>query len=434
MSALKGEILRSLEFYPPRETRLFLEKVVKGREKQISSQAFQVMEKIRQRSLALTQSRKTLSANSSGARSQVVYNGSRYSGDHPQVARLCQKAIFHLQETMEGQAGISFMGIDGAIVCEGDRIDDNLFMNRFAQTLKDKGVEHVEFQRGITCQELQAFITSLVKKKSGSPAGFAAPHIRLGKIDVAMTQSAASDLRRQVEKEGLLDVPLAELDLLKEIFTDVKRQKNLRVVGIQEIVAAWFDSVRQEAIPLQLLTAHPEPGRIHLLPLAQCLHSQFSPGHGYGDRGAVPARHRDRRLAPRYRQALHSRRGSEQTRKIERLGKYYLIREHPLKGAQYLMAVSGTPRLAVVTAFEHHMKFNHTGYPEISADWKQNLCSQMTTVSDFFDALHTHRSYRSSLDVGLIRALMQERSGQEFNPLLMENFFKILHQFKPEAE
>ena len=52
LSALKGEILRSLEFYPPRETRLFLEKVVKGREKQIASHAFQVMEKIRQRSPA----------------------------------------------------------------------------------------------------------------------------------------------------------------------------------------------------------------------------------------------------------------------------------------------------------------------------------------------------------------------------------------------
>jgi response regulator RpfG family c-di-GMP phosphodiesterase len=58
----------------------------------------------------------------------------------------------------------------------------------------------------------------------------------------------------------------------------------------------------------------------------------------------------------------------------------------------------------------------------------------MTTVSDFFDALHTHRSYRSSLDVGQIRVLMHERSGQEFNPLLMENFFKILHQFKPGAD
>jgi hypothetical protein len=52
LSALKGEILRSLEFYPPRETRIFLERVVKGREKQFAPLAVTVMEKIRQRSPA----------------------------------------------------------------------------------------------------------------------------------------------------------------------------------------------------------------------------------------------------------------------------------------------------------------------------------------------------------------------------------------------
>jgi HD-GYP domain-containing protein (c-di-GMP phosphodiesterase class II) len=250
---------------------------------------------------------------------------------------------------------------------------------------------------------------------------------------VAMTQSAASDLRRQVEKEGLLDVPLAELDLLKEIFTDVKRQKNLRVVGIQEIVAALVDSVRQEAIPLNALIpirnldeyTFSHSLNVCILNLAQAMAMGIE-GQSLHDIGIAALLHDIGKLfIP-----------EEVLNKPGKLNEeeWTLIRQHPLKGAQYLMAVSGTPRLAVVTAFEHHMKFNHTGYPTISADWKQNLCSQMTTVSDFFDALHTHRSYRSSLDIGRIRALMQERSGQEFNPLLMENFFKILHQFKPEAE
>ncbi len=52
LSTLKGEILRSLEFYPPRETKIFLKRVLSGREKQFAPLASQVMEKIRQRSLA----------------------------------------------------------------------------------------------------------------------------------------------------------------------------------------------------------------------------------------------------------------------------------------------------------------------------------------------------------------------------------------------
>ena len=190
----------------------------------------------------------------------AVSNGSLYSGITRKSPAFAKRRSITSRKRMEGQAGLSFMGIDGAIVCEGERIDDNLFMNRFAQTLQTKGVEHVEIQRGITCQELQAFITSLLKKKGGSPATIATPHIRLGKIDVVMTQSAASALRSKAEKEGLLDVPMAELDLLKEIFNDVKRQRILRVVGIQEIVAALVESVRQEAVPLAALNPSPEPG------------------------------------------------------------------------------------------------------------------------------------------------------------------------------
>jgi len=52
LSTLKGEILRSLEFYPPRETKIFLKRVLSGREKQFAPLASQVMEKIRQRSPA----------------------------------------------------------------------------------------------------------------------------------------------------------------------------------------------------------------------------------------------------------------------------------------------------------------------------------------------------------------------------------------------
>jgi hypothetical protein len=47
---LKGEIIRSLEFYPPRNSKVFPESFLKGREQKFAPLASQVMEKIRQRS------------------------------------------------------------------------------------------------------------------------------------------------------------------------------------------------------------------------------------------------------------------------------------------------------------------------------------------------------------------------------------------------
>jgi len=364
----------------------------------------------------------------------AVSNGSLYSGDHPQVNRLCQKALLHLNECMEGQPAISFMGIDGAIIFEGEPIEDNIFTSRFAQILKNNGVEHVEVHRGVTPEEVHTFIVKLIKKKgvSGPPAS--TPHIRLGKIEVARTQSSAKDLRIKSEKEitDLFDLSGAELEQLKEIYQEVQNQKTLRVVGIQEIVSALVEAVKQEAdpfmalIPLRNLDEYTFTHSINVCILNLC---QAIPlgieGQYLHDIGIAALLHDIGKLfIP-----------AEVLNKPGKLddAEWSLIQQHPLKGAQYLIDVPGMPRLASVAAFEHHLKFNYTGYPKIPANWQQNICSQMTTVSDFFDALHTNRSYRSSLDSDQIAGIMVEKSGTEFNPLLVNHFFKILKHVKPEG-
>jgi HD-GYP domain-containing protein (c-di-GMP phosphodiesterase class II) len=84
------------------------------------------------------------------------------------------------------------------------------------------------------------------------------------------------------------------------------------------------------------------------------------------------------------------------------------------------------PRLAVVTAYEHHMKYNLGGYPRIAEGWQQNLCSQMTTVSDFYDALRTKRAYRGALEFETVAATMLDLAGTDLHPALTRNFLKVL--------
>jgi len=364
----------------------------------------------------------------------AVSNGSLYSGDHPQVNRLCQKALIHLNESMEGQSAITFMGIDGAIICEGEPIEDNIFLSRFAQILKTNGVEHVEVYRGVTLHELYTFTTKLIKKKEASGIPASTTHIRLGKIEVAQTRSPAKDLRIKGEKEksDLFDLSVAELEQLKEIYNEVHNQKTLRVMGIKEIVTALVEAVKQEAIPFMVLVplrnldeyTFTHSINVCILNLCQAMALGIE-GPSLHDIGIAALLHDIGKLfIP-----------SEILNKPGKLdaAEWALIQQHPIRGAQYLIDIPGISRLASVTAFEHHIKFNYGGYPKISANWKQNLCSQMTTISDFFDALHTNRSYRSSLDADQIAAIMHDRSGIDFNPALIKNFFKILKRLTPDG-
>ena len=52
----------------------------------------------------------------------------------------------------------------------------------------------------------------------------------------------------------------------------------------------------------------------------------------------------------------------------------------------------------------------------------------MTTISDFFDALRTHRSYRESLSLDAVAGIMLEQAGTTLHPSLTRNFLKAISQ------
>ena len=52
------------------------------------------------------------------------------------------------------------------------------------------------------------------------------------------------------------------------------------------------------------------------------------------------------------------------------------------------------------------------------------MVSQIIAIADFFDALRTERSYRKALEVPVIKGMLKEASGREFNPILVDNFLR----------
>ncbi len=54
------------------------------------------------------------------------------------------------------------------------------------------------------------------------------------------------------------------------------------------------------------------------------------------------------------------------------------LRRHTVFGGHYLINTHGIPRVAVMSAFGHHMKYDMSGYPKVPPGWKINLCCQIT--------------------------------------------------------
>jgi HD-GYP domain-containing protein (c-di-GMP phosphodiesterase class II) len=77
--------------------------------------------------------------------------------------------------------------------------------------------------------------------------------------------------------------------------------------------------------------------------------------------------------------------------------------------------------------FEHHMKYDLSGYPKTKLKKPVSLFGRIITITDVFDAITSHRIYRNSAfspDQALNRML--GGAGTDFDPILLKIFINMI--------
>ena len=85
--------------------------------------------------------------------------------------------------------------------------------------------------------------------------------------------------------------------------------------------------------------------------------------------------------------------------------------------------------LAATVAYEHHEKWDGTGYPQGLKGDKINIAGRITAIADVFDALGSDRVYKKAWDDERIFNLFREERGKHFDPTLIDMFFDNLDEF-----
>ncbi len=218
------------------------------------------------------------------------------------------------------------------------------------------------------------------------------------------------------------------MTLFLEMYEGVQKRKRLDVVGISEVVTVFIDAFASDADPLLALAplramdeyTYTHSTNVCVLNLAQATAMGIT-GTLLHDIGIAAMLHDVGKLfIP-----------EEVLNKTEKLteDEWAIIRQHPVTGAHYLLDIPGVPRLAVVTAFEHHMRYDLKGYPPVKVNWQQNLASQMTAISDTYDSLRTKRIYRGSKEFQHVETVLRGAAGSQLNPQLVENFLQIMARY-----
>ena len=400
----------------------------------------------------------------------AVSNAKLYSVEHTQVNKLCKMAHSSLLEAMGVDSAMSLLRVDEQLAVDEHPLARSMYIQRFARLLKLNGIGHIKFLHNVSAAELHGLVTSL----SGSgKISHSSENLRLGQVEVRhrtnsgksrVTSASALAGSGSVTPDGngsdrhgsdetsaelvnlgvesnlliesaqiLEDISGEELARVMEIYEAVKSNRRLQVVGLSEIVGGFINVFAGYADPLLTLVplrnmdeyTFTHSLNVCLLNLAQATALGIE-GQLLHDIGLSAMLHDVGKLfIP-----------ADVLNKPGPLDKveWALMQEHPVRGAEYLLNNPGVPRMAVVNAYEHHLRFDLRGYPHVKDEWHQNLCSQITSISDIYDSLRTKRPYREPLELEVVLTNIEQLMGTQLHPLLVENFLRLMKKVTPSAE
>lgn len=83
-------------------------------------------------------------------------------------------------------------------------------------------------------------------------------------------------------------------------------------------------------------------------------------------------------------------------------------------------------KTAATIAYEHHEKWDGTGYPRGLKGGEIHLFARITAIADVFDALSSDRAYKKAWDLERILKLFREEKAKHFDPKLVDIFLEQL--------
>lgn len=345
----------------------------------------------------------------------ALSNCSLYSEEHPLVDEFSQKAIREI-EGLYADDALTFTLLGDSIVFNNSPITEKgPHIGSFKRKLRKKGIEKIIMRKGLTPEELKKFIAGVASAEKV----VSSPHLSVGMVEVKFSSEGTVD---SLMKENIAKV--------KGVYQGVAKFRKLDMVSLEDAVAGFIGALKREINVLRVVSpvkSHSEYTYVHATNVAVLTVFQAEAlgmkGENLHDIGLAGLLHDvGKMFVPKEVLDKETKLTPED---------WNAIKVHPVFGARYLATLPDIPRLALIAAFEHHLKFDGSGYPDTRRRGKrQHMVSQMVAIADFFDALRTQRPYRKAMEGPVVVQFIKEATGKDFNPVLVENFLSGLQTIR----
>ena len=356
----------------------------------------------------------------------AVANARIYFPSHPQVKLQIDAAYMGIRRALERLTELTLIRVADEIIVGHTPIrTKDVALEKFAAELARNGLSRVTFQKGLTLGELTVWVMAVASPAES--AVYSSQNIQVGKLEIpargpAIEEPLPIEGGRRLEAELFYDTKLIEI---RRLYEGVLGGETLNPVRLERIVFAFARVFHRGANPLRLLAFLRSVDEYTYTHVANVFILTISLAETIG----VDGRHLvDIGIASLLHDMGKLFVPAEVLNKKSKLSpdEWRTIQSHTIRGASYLMGISGIPQLAILAALEHHIRYDGSGYPMLAEGYTPHIVSQMVAITDAFDAMRSRRSYQEAKPMEYILNILQKEKGVAFNPMLVDAFIGLV--------
>ncbi len=376
--------------------------------------------------------------------SRLLKGTTIYDRKNVNIDRLTQECLQVINEFVLSEGNLYFKIVRDNYFFNNIRVqvkaDKYPIFKSFSQELRKRWIGEIEFSQTVTGENLKDFVYLLsgleVNNESNSlyvmkQLGYRdIEGIHVGKLEFFKDEEIYVDSEDQ--KRRSKEIYFKSINLVKEVSESIKNQKMLNVRKAKRLMQNAVNAILQDEstlLGLATIKNYDEYTFNHSVNVAIY-------AIALGQRVGI-----SKKLLSHLGMAgLFHDVGKVQVPKeiINKTGKlnpeeWGVVRAHPLVGAKIVMRMKEWGELStrmVNGSFEHHLKYDLSGYPKLARKIRLSLFGKIITLADFYDALVRPRVYNRFPYVSeKILGIMLERSGKDFDPALVKVFVNMLGIF-----
>jgi HD-GYP domain-containing protein (c-di-GMP phosphodiesterase class II) len=320
------------------------------------------------------------------------------------------------------------------------KADKYAVFKAFWQEMRRRWIGEVEFSTEVGGEHLKDFIYLLSGLEENNESNYLyvekqleyrnIESIHVGKLEFFKDEDIYIDSEDQ--KKYSKEVYFKSIGLVKEVVESINQQKALNIRKAKRLMQNAVNAIMQDdstLLGLANIKNYDEYTFNHSVNVAIY-------AIALGQRIGIPKKHLSHLgMAGLFHDMGKTRIPKEILNKTGKLSpeEWLMMRSHPVAGTELIMRMKEWGELStrmIEGAFEHHLRYDLTGYPRLTRKRKITLFGRIITIGDFYDALVRPRVYNRFPYVSeKILGIMLERSGKDFDPAIVKVFINMIGIF-----